>query len=300
MPADLLPPLGAGTPLLAALAYAAAGWPVLPVHTPARYGGCSCGRAGCRKPGKHPRTARGLLDATTEAATIAAWWSRWPRANVGVRTGALVVLDVDGREGAQSLAAIEAAHVGLPATRRVRTARGEHIYFYAAAQEVNCSAAQLGVGLDVRGRGGYVIAPPSLHANGSRYSWNQTRDVASLPAWLAALLADARPEHERARLPSSVVTAPDARGARYLRAALAGEVAAVARAPVGARNDVLNRAAFRLGQIVGAGLGSSEQVVEPLMEVAQFVGLSDREALSTIRSGLRAGEAHPRPGVEGR
>src|SRR3954451_3852186 len=103
--------------LVAALSYAVAGWPVLPLHTPRPGGACSCARHDCASPAKHPRTEHGLNDASTDPGQIAAWWRHWPDANVGVRTGELVVIDIDGATGRRSLRALEAAHGTLPATR---------------------------------------------------------------------------------------------------------------------------------------------------------------------------------------
>ena len=91
----------------AALRYADLGWPVLPLHAPTPVGRCSCGRPDCPKPGKHPRSRRGRTDATISAAQVAAWWGAWPDANVGVATGRLLVLDVDGDRGHASLAELE-------------------------------------------------------------------------------------------------------------------------------------------------------------------------------------------------
>src|SRR5690349_4310523 len=82
--------------LIAALSYAVAGWPVLPLHAPRSDGSCSCEHVECDSIGKHPRTQRGLTDASTDPRRVAEWWRRWPTANVGVCTGELVVLDVDG------------------------------------------------------------------------------------------------------------------------------------------------------------------------------------------------------------
>jgi hypothetical protein len=132
----------------AALRYAALGWPVLPLHTPRHDGRCSCGRGECPHPGKHPRSRHGLCDASTNAARIRAWWAAWPDANVGVASG-----------------------------------RGAHLYFHAGAQRIANSVGRLGGGLDVRGRGGYVVAPPSLHADGHRYRWNTRHRPAPLPPW---------------------------------------------------------------------------------------------------------------------
>src|SRR4051794_17844341 len=93
------------TAAIAAVAYAVAGWAVLPLHTPRPNGACSCRDPGCRTPGKHPRydrddLRRGLHDASTDPGQITRWWTRWPDANVAIRTGRLVVLDVDGPRGA--------------------------------------------------------------------------------------------------------------------------------------------------------------------------------------------------------
>ena len=87
------------TPRGAALEYAQRGWHVLPLHS-IRNGRCSCGKAECESPGKHPRTTSGLKDATTDPEQIRAWWETWPAANVGTRTGAeagIFALDLDSR-----------------------------------------------------------------------------------------------------------------------------------------------------------------------------------------------------------
>jgi hypothetical protein len=282
-------------PLVAALAYAAADWPVLPLHTPVR-GGCSCRTAGCARVGKHPRTRHGLSEATTRREQLAAWWQRWPDANVGIRTGRLVVLDVDGPDGDLALAELEAAHAPLPATRRARTARGQHIYFRAAARVIPSTAAQLAPEIDVRGNGGYIVAPPSLHRSGQRYRWITSDNVAPLPAWLARLLTAAETAaRERTPLPPIVATGIGERARRYVQAALDAELATVTTASVGTRNTTLNRAAFRLGQLAGAGLTAREALADALLHAARSVGLGDAEAKPTIASGLGAGERHPRP-----
>jgi hypothetical protein len=282
-------------PLVAALAYAAAGWPVLPLHTPVRGAGCSCRTAGCARAGKHPRTPHGLSDATTHREQLTAWWRRWPDANVGIRTGHLVVLDIDGPAGVLALSELEAAHAQLPTTRRAQTRRGQHMYFHAGGHVIACSAARLAPGIDVRGNGGYIVAPPSLHSSGQRYRWINSDDVAPLPRWLARLLtADESPALERAPLPPIVAAGVGERARRYVQAALDAELAAVTTAPVGARNATLNRAAFRLGQLAGAGLTAREVLADALLHAARSAGLGDTEAKPTIASGLGAGERHPR------
>lgn len=163
--------------LEAARRYAVRGWPVFP----------------CRPRLKTPATTHGLNDATTDLGLITAWWDQWPEANIGITTGArsrLVVLDVDGEHGLESLRKLEAAHEPLPRTATVATPRGGmHQYFEHPGATVRNSAGKLGAGLDVRGDGGYVLAPPSAFA-GRRYAPTARAPLAPLPAWLLNRLAD--------------------------------------------------------------------------------------------------------------
>ena len=274
-----------------ALAYAEQGWRVLPLHTPAP-GGCSCRRTDCSKPGKHPRTRRGVNNASTDPGQVHEWWRRWPAANVGIATGELVVIDVDHPDGRRALERLQREHERLPETLRARSARGEHVYFAAAGRAMPSSVGRIGAGLDVRGTGGYVVAPPSRHASGQIYTWSHRAPVAPLPGWLAHLLIAPVPPPATA----AVLTRPAAalRARRYFAAALVGELERVAAAREGTRNDTLNCAAFRLGQLAGAGLGTVDELSGPLLDAALQAGLPRREAVATIRSGLQAGSRQPR------
>jgi Bifunctional DNA primase/polymerase, N-terminal len=278
-------------PVAAALRYAATGWPVLPLHTPDHSGRCSCGRARCPKPGKHPLNRHGLHRASADPAQIRARWQAWPDANVGIATGRLVVVDVDGAHGRAAFAALEQTHEPLPPTLTAASGRGAHLYFHAGARRIANSAGRLGPGLDVRGRGGYVVAPPSLHADGHRYRWSARHRPAPLPSWLAELLTVTAPPPRRTPPPDP---AHGDRRRRYLTAAVRGEVAGVAAARPGTRNDTLNRAAFRLGQLAAAGHGSLDELTAPLLNAALAAGLTEAESLATINSGLTAGQRHPR------
>jgi putative DNA primase/helicase len=182
-----------------ALRYAGLGLAVLPLHRPVDYGGrlrCSCGKADCSSPAKHPvgRLApRGLLDASRDPNVLAAWLERegW---NIGIATGAasgIVVLDIDPRHGGEeALAALEAEHGPLPATWRFLTGGGgEHIVFRHPGGLVKNSAGRIGPGIDVRGDGGYIVAPPSLHIGGRPYAISVDHHpdevaLAPLPPWL--------------------------------------------------------------------------------------------------------------------
>jgi hypothetical protein len=244
----------------------------------------------------------GLLAASADEERIRRWWARWPGANVGLRTGAasgLVVVDVDpAHGGAASLAGLVARHGAFFAgTRVVRTGGGGlHLYFaHPGAAVPNDAGRRLGPGLDVRGDGGYVLAPPSLHRSGGRYRLESGgASVAPMPAWLAERLV-ARPG------PEPVPPAgppPGVRAERWAAAALAGELERVRRAAVGTRNDTLNRAAYRLGRLVAAGALEEAAVAEGLVAAALAVGLGAAEATRTVRSGLSAGERVPAAGAE--
>lgn len=178
----------------AALKYAERGWPVIPLHCPAA-SGCSCSKADCQSPGKHPRTKSGLKDATCDPATVREWWNLWPNANVGIVTGpesGLFVLDVDGEQGEQSLMDLEQRHGELPETLTVLSGGGgRHLYFLCErALEVRNSQSKIAPRLDIRGQGGFVVAPPSRHASGTWYQYeNADTPIVRAPDWLLRLLA---------------------------------------------------------------------------------------------------------------
>jgi putative DNA primase/helicase len=192
------------TPLLdAALSYAARGWRVFPCFEPVD-GGCSCpDGATCVQPGKHPRTgAGGLHHATTDEITIREWWAQWPAASVAIATGpesGVDVLDIDpGEGGVDSFVALVQAHGEFPTTAEVRTGSGgTHFYFRSA--NLRNSQGKVGKGIDIRGDGGYVLAPPSRHASGGSYAWEEKltpAEVAPVPAppWLVSLAEQSAPK----------------------------------------------------------------------------------------------------------
>lgn len=170
-----------------ALWYAELGIPVVPV----------------KARDKRPLTAHGCRDATTNAERIEKWWGNWPNANIGIATGAgdrpLCVLDVDighgsGKQGDETLKELEAQHGKLPNTWVCRTGGGGlHYYFVCDDPSITVGADVL-PGLDFRGRGGYVIAPPSVHKSGRRYEWSAGSNpekgiqLAKIPGWLVDLL----------------------------------------------------------------------------------------------------------------
>ena len=272
----------------AALAYARHGIPVLPVHTPAQDGGCSCGRSTCDRIGKHPRLRHGLTEATTDERRIERWWTRWPDANVGLGTGVVMdVADVDSTEGWHGLRHLLGG--AMPSGPRVRTGSGGWHFWFRPTGYGN--RVRLLPGVDWRGAGGYIVAPPSRHASGADYRWLIRPDAEppTAPAPLRDLIAGPADFPDTGS--SGEIVHPD----RYAAVALEAEVDRVARAPVGSRNDTLNRAAFALGRLVGAGILDGWLVAHELTDAALHAGLGRAEIRRTIRSGLTAGRRH---GVE--
>lgn len=249
------------------------------------------------------RGTRGVLDATIDLAQIDAWWADQPEANIGAATGEpsrWAVVDVDPRAGGEdSLERLEAAVGHLPDTLTSFTGGGGlHLIYRHPGHKVKSRAnafAEDLPGLDVKGDGGYIVLPPSIHPTGAEYIWSRPggalTPVAPWPEILDHLLTWEPPR--------PVVTAPRAEGTegRYAAAALDGELERVAAAGPGGRNDALNAAAFNLGQLVGGGRLGEDLARDQLLAVARSIGLTDREAAATIASGLRSGKNRPRGGA---
>ena len=171
------------------------GWAVFPLHGIDADGRCSCRDAACGSAGKHPRTKHGLTDSTKDQGQIRWWWAKWPTANVGIATGlasGFAALDEDPRHGGdESLAELVARHGPLPQTVEVVTGGGgRHLFF--ALEEAMQSRNGIMPGLDLKGEGGYVVAPPSLHASGRGYEWEASSRpgevaLAPLPQWVREL-----------------------------------------------------------------------------------------------------------------
>lgn len=173
----------------AALDYLTRGFSVVPAYT-VNESVCTCGRPDCDRPGKHSRIRWAEYQKRRPTvAEVEAWWSSWPDANIAIITGAvsgLVVIDLDGPEAEQAAVQLE-----LPATLICTTGRGRHLY-YAHPGGYVPNKVRLLPGLDVRADGGYVMAPPSLHASGRRYTWGAQRAIARLPDTMVSRLRPAQ------------------------------------------------------------------------------------------------------------
>jgi hypothetical protein len=245
-----------------ALALARRGWWVFP----------------CRVRGKEPLTAHGFHDATDDVAVIEAWWRRWPAANIGLACGpsGLVVIDVDPRHGGDR----SLARLRLPPTLVARTGGGGRHFFFAG----HARSRKGPPGIDVKAAGGYVVAVGSVHPSGGRYVWEHRLPLAP---WSENLVPITRP--------APAVTRPTvAAGYGYGRAALRAELERLAGATEGYRNDRLHLAAFRMGQLVGAGALDPDETADALHQAGLGLGLPQGEVTATVASGLGAGRVRPR------
>ncbi len=133
---------------------------------------------------KVPLTRNGCKDATTDAAQIKAWWQKYPNANIGLATGSVsqnvfvIDLDIDedrGIDGYHSLEDWQREHGDFPETWTAITGRGGYHLYYRGNGKIKNRAGIID-GVDIRGNGGYVVAPPSVHKNGNRYEWEYSPD----------------------------------------------------------------------------------------------------------------------------
>jgi Bifunctional DNA primase/polymerase, N-terminal len=301
----------------AALGYASRGILVLPLHYPVPHRSlqsitgdtrpaveravCSCGDAGCGQVGKHPLGSlvpHGVKDATCNRARILAWWTRHPQANIGLASGhRFDVLDVDGPTGAQAIRTLAAEH-GLASSGPLVRTGGGGWHFYLAPTDLGNVHPRGLAHVDWRGRGGYVVAPPSRHASGHPYQWVPGRDLdtplAEVPAPLRARLERRSPQRSvgPVELPATGAGSKD----RYARAALAEELARVATAPVGHRNRQLWESTRNLYNLVATGALGHREVDQALLAAAERCGLlkeEPRQTHRTLASGRQIGLAHP-------
>ena len=182
-----------------ALRYAECGLLVFPLHT-VKAGKCTCAKADCTSPAKHPRTVRGLNQASDDLNFVKNLFScfSYTSANIGIRTGKesnLVVVDIDTAKGGRIEELYSfASQETLEKTLRVKTGGGFHLYFaYPPSVEIYNSTSKLGSKIDVRGNGGYVVAPPSMHISGKKYEFLNDNKLLPFPqAFVEKLKKDER------------------------------------------------------------------------------------------------------------
>lgn len=282
-----------------ALDLAAAGFSVFPCH------------AGGEKVKSPMPGVMWRSQSTTDRVKVAGWWRRWPNEAVGLDVGkcGLLIIDADRHGGADGVAAIAALfdeHQFDPNTVPVVSTpnSGTHFYFRMPnGVELGNGRGGLPPGIDVRGIGGFAIAPGTVMADGRRYEmFGSILDAPIAPDWLIEIIrspakggAQPAPAMAPVLVPAGDVVS-DERVRAYAEAALGSELEAVGTAPRGHRNHQLNTSAFAIGQMVGAGWLGEGRVVA-LLEQASFALAQDDGIISvrkTIASGLRAGQRQPR------
>src|SRR5262245_9095525 len=244
----------------AALTYMESGWSVFPL------------RPREKVPLKGMAVAQFQRVSPADERLIRDWW-RVYEFNVAVATGAisdLFVWDCD-----TAAAYHETVERGIPNTRIAQTGKGYHFYFKYPDFPVG-NRAKVCTGVDVRGDGGYVVAPPSVHPSGEQYRWlDDKAPVLPAPSWILALLKAKKTVRTAGKpLPNSF--APHG-GAGFRNAALRGEIARLQSASEGERNTALNRAAFSLGQLVAGQELAEGDVIATLASAALSIGLTERE-----------------------
>ena len=171
-----------------ALKLAEAGFRVFPAYG-IMNGKCECGDPNCDSIGKHPAIKGWKEKATSDKDQIMRWWSRNGNRNPAIATGkGLVVLDVDGETGKESLRKLEEEYGALPPTQCILTGRGKHYYFHSDISLPN-STSELGEKLDIRAEGGLVIGAGGCHVSGRIYDWEGHNSpanclMAELPSWI--------------------------------------------------------------------------------------------------------------------
>ena len=244
---------------------------------------------------KRPMTQHGFRDATKDPETIRRSFRN--AAMIGIPTGeasGFFVLDLDCKNGAQGLEWLAAHEARLPQTRRHRTrSGGVHLLFaMPAGRAIRNSASKVGPGVDVRGTGGYIIAPPS-----DGYDVVDACTIAEAPAWLLDLIdPPAAPAQPIAPRPPSLPR-QSGDGTPYAMAALDAAASAIMTAPDGAKHDTLNREAYSIGGLVAAGQIAEGLAIATLASALD--GLRARcedfpAAQKTLRQAFAQGMAKPR------
>jgi hypothetical protein len=277
--------------LAAALAYADRGWSVFPARPDRKCSYKSAEYSDGRKWGM-----------TRDPAEVRRDFTHWPNARIGLPTGAInkiIVVETDtvaghSVDGAASLAQLEARHGALPDTRMACSPSGSlHRYFRHPGSniKIKSTASVIGAGIDVRGDGGMVIAPPSVNLDGRAYRWINHNPIATLPAWLIELTREKPPSISQRAI--AAIRPPIEALSKYGTAALRGELDNIHRAELGHRNAALNKAAFALGQLVVIGLLDEAEVARLLFEAAAVWGNPNKDR-DVIRYAMQAGMRHPR------
>ncbi|MBC2777128.1 bifunctional DNA primase/polymerase [Parasphingopyxis marina] len=226
--------------------------------------------------------------------------AEWHRLNFNVglicgRQSGVLVLDIDSDEAAEFVAKLD-----LPCTPTAKTARGRHIYFRYPDYEVRNSVGLASHKLDVRGEGGYVVAPPSIHSTGFEYEWEISpleADLAEVPENLKSVLLSDAANHRQIQLsaetPELATAMEQNRFAWVLECQLRASIDRLKDCKEGERNNTLNLVAFNLARYVAGAKANWEPFVLALCDASSAIGLGEAEARATCISAWNAGSKEP-------
>jgi hypothetical protein len=255
--------------------------------------------AAAHKFDKRPALSGWQAAAAADPEQIRTWWKQLPAAVPGIELGrgGLIVIDPDRHpgqpDGIAAFATLRGDHDLPPHPVVVTASGGQHHYFRQPIPPLGNGRGNLPAGIDVRGAGGWTVAPGAVHA-GARGSWRDTGPVPladayragaipMLPTWLLEVIRPPR-RHERRRV---------FRGSTTGIAGMGGLIRTIVGACEGQRNATLFWGACRLGEAVRSGKLDSEPATAILLEAAARAGLPQSEALRTIKSALRTTGAAP-------
>ena len=246
---------------------------------------------------------------------IERWHEMYPDANVGIVCGAasnLVALDVNGAEGAESLAAIEAEQTGrLPMSWRVTTKRGMHIYFafpeaMRAGLSEGAARAVMPAGLSLRAEGDYIVGPGSVHGGGGVYAWHPEgspfsgEPLVPLPRSLFLLLTTGNAESPEALPVAAPRDAPvfqdeptPVAADPWVEEHFERTIKNLLSAPEATRSHVLTGVAYRMGQYIARGMLPRARVVAELKAAALTIGLDPKAVDATLFSAMNAKRQTP-------
>jgi Protein of unknown function (DUF3987)/Bifunctional DNA primase/polymerase, N-terminal len=297
--------------LTAALSLAAMGLPVFPAA-----------------PDKRPLLVGWQKKASSEPEQIRSWWRAHPDALPAIFVGGagLLVVDCDRHPGANDgieafnrlLSANGGSLADVPMTKTARG--GAHLFFkQPKGKALGNGRGELPDGVDVRGVGGYVIAPDAQLPDGKRWQSVNGRPlladafkagtIPELPEWLADIIHPSRRSNggavdEDTRVFDKSGTSNSYRRQAYAAAALDGAVAELSAAPSGKRNETLNAVAFRLGRMIARGWVDKKTVTDALLDACDANKYlrehGHRATIKTIESGIEAGRKAPHPDLPDR
>ena len=299
--------------LAAALDLAAAGMPVFPAA-----------------PDKRPLLGGWQAKASIEPEQIHKWWLAHPDALPAILVGrvGLVVIDCDrhpgGNDGIEAFNRLVSTNGGnLADVPMTKTARGgAHLFFkQPKGKALGNGRGELPVGIDVRGVGGFVIAPGAVLPDGIRWQSVNGRPllaeafkagtIPELPRWLADIIranrkpnGDALDEFARTAFSKTAEATDGSRGQAYAAAALDGAAAELSTTSNGKRNQTLNAVAFRMGRLIAREWIDERTVADALLGACDANKYlrehGHRATMKTIESGIEAGRKEPHPDLPDR